>query len=59
MPKNIEATKRDAGILMAAFSKNGAPSGPAMTIVPKILNPAELVDSAVRQGLAQCGALRR
>ena len=59
MPKNIEAMKRDARLLMAAFSKNGAPSGPAMAVVPKIPNLTALVDAAVLQGLAQSGGVRR
>jgi hypothetical protein len=53
MPKDIESMKRDARLLMAAFSRNGAASGPAMAIAPQGPDPAALVDAAVRQAFAQ------
>jgi len=55
MPKDIESMKRDARILMAAFSKKRAASGPAMAAVPKARDPVALDDAAVRQAFAQSG----
>ena len=55
MPKDIESMKREARILMAAFSKNGAVSGAAMVAVPKNSDPAAMVDAAVRQAFDQAG----
>lgn len=53
MPNNIAAMKRDARILMAAFSRNDAASGPAIAAVPKAADPSAMVDAAVRQAFVQ------
>jgi len=52
-PKDIESMKRDARILIAAFARNGAASGPATAVLPTNPDPAAMVDAAVRQAFAQ------
>jgi hypothetical protein len=63
MPKDIEAMKRDARIMMAAFSQKGGTSGPVMAVVPKIADSSAMIDAAVREAFAQTkgksGTLRR
>jgi len=51
IPTDIEAMKRDARTLLAAFSNNGKSPAPAVAF-PKIQDPAALVGAAVKDAIA-------
>jgi hypothetical protein len=53
MPTNIESMKRDARILLAAFSKNSFKSGSAISAVPGAGDPVLKLDTAVREAFAR------
>jgi hypothetical protein len=52
-PPDIEALKRDARVMLGAFSRHGAQSSVSMPVIP---DPATIVGAAVREAV---GSARR
>lgn len=52
LPAEIEAMRRDARTLLAAFPNSAGPLAQPMVVFPNIQDPGVLVDAAVKQAIA-------